>query len=185
MKIKCINQGNFKSIIINGEYHATLNNDGTRYQIQIAGVEREYALKYFEVIEEPIPEIIEDVEEVGVVEESIEVYFNDENIIVSIEGDNTTLTFYKVASNCGVKSYHGINYLFENCSHNIDLFKRVILEVIDVVIDENNSCMLIFSTNHEYKEIWTVLDEIMDTKSEVVENPNSDMNVKLWIKYTN
>jgi len=185
MKVKCINQGNFKNITLGNEYQLLEESVDLYIIINNIGVSARYSKDYFEVITEPVPDIIEDVEEVGVIEEAIEVYFDYENIIVGIEGDNTTLTFYEIASNCGVKSYHGMNYLFENCSNNVDLFKRVILEVIDVVIDKNNSCMLIFSTNHEYKEIWTVLDEIMDTKSEVVENPNSDMNVKLWIKYTN
>ena len=40
-------------------------------------------------------------------------------------------------------------------------------------------------TNDEYEDIWTVLDEIMDTGSQIVENPNSELDVKLWIKYTN
>ena len=187
MKVKCINQGNFKSIIINGEYHATLNNDGTRYQIQIAGVEREYALKYFEVIEEPIPEIIEDVEEVGVVEDEIYIEFDDdiEDINIRVNGNLSNLIFYEVASNCGVRSYNGVNFLFENCEQNIDLFRKVITEVLDRIIEENCCCMTLFSTNHEYEEIWMVLDEIMDFGSIYVKNPNSYSQVKLWIKYTN
>lgn len=189
MKVKCINQGNFKSIIINGEYHAQLNNDGTRYKIQIAGAEREYALKYFEVIEETIPEIIEDVEEVVVVEDKIEVEFDtndsDSDIVCSINDNRVTLDFYEVASNCGVKSYHGINYLFENCDHNSVLFEKIITAIIEEAIYINNSCMLIFSTDNTYPEIWTALDKIMDFSSKSVENPNSDLQVKLWIKYTN
>ena len=187
MKLKCINQGNFKSIIIDGEYHAQLNNDGTRYQIQIAGVERKYALKYFEVIEGPIPEIIEDVEEVGVVEDEIEVYFDDdnENIEIKINDNSTSLVFWEVASNCGVRSYNGVNFLFENCDQNIDLFRKVMNQVLDLIIEEGRCCMVLFSTNDEYEDIWTVLDEIMDTGSQIVENPNSELDVKLWIKYTN
>ena len=184
MKVKCINQGNFRNITLNDEYDVITDNENTYEIISDNFIPRIYSKKYFEVIAEPIPDIIEDVEEIGVIEKAIGAYFNDDNdIIVNIEGDNTMLTFYEVASNCGVKSYHRMNYLFENCSHNIDLFKRVMLEVIDVVIEDHSSCMLIFSTNDEYKDIWTVLDAIMDTKSETVENPNSDMNVKLWIKY--
>ena len=187
MKLKCINQGNFKNIVVDGEYHAELNADGTRYQIQIAGVERQYALKYFEVIQEKIPDIVEDVEEVGVVEDEIYIEFDNdvENIEIRVNDNSSDLIFYEVASNCGIRSYHGVNFLFENCDQNIDLFRKVITEVLNLIIEENCCCMTLFSTNHEYKEIWTVLDEIMDTKSEVVENPNSDMNVKLWIKYTN
>ena len=186
MKVKCINQGNFKSIIINGEYHATLNNDGTRYQIQIAGVEREYALKYFEVIEELIPDIIEDVEEVGIVEDEIGIDFDgDGDINLEINDNEVSLEFYEVSSNCGVKSYHGMNYLFENCDHNPVLFEKVITAIIEEVIYRNNSCMLIFSTNNTYPEIWTALDNVMDFSSKSVENPNSDLQVKLWIKYTN
>ena len=40
-----------------------------------------------------------------------------------------------------------------------------------------------FSTNYEFEEVWTVMDEIMDTQSEAINNPNSEMDVKLWIKY--
>ena len=43
--------------------------------------------------------------------------------------------------------------------------------------------MFILSTNEEYEGIWNVLDEIMDTESNVVKNPNSNADVKLWIKY--
>jgi len=63
--------------------------------------------------------------------------------------------------------------------------EKVILEIIDLISDKNRSCILIFSTNDEYSDIWTVLDKVMDFSSDAVENPNSDRDVKLWIKYTN
>ena len=150
------------------------------------GVKMNYSKRYFEVIPEPI---IEDTDEVGVVEiheDEIKITFNGEgDIAYEVNDNDATLEFYEVASNCGVKSYHGVNYLFENCNSNPELFKKVIEAIIEEVIERDNSCMLIFSTNSSYRDIWTVLDEVMDFSSEEVKNPNSDMDVKLWIKYTN
>ena len=187
MKVKCINQGNFRNITLNDEYDVITDNENTYEIISDNFIPRIYSKKYFEVIAEPIPDIIEDVEEVGVAEDEIYIAFDYdiENIKIRVNDNSSDLIFYEVASNCGLRSCDGVNFLFENCDQNIDLFRKVITEVLDLIIEENCCCMTLFSTNHKYKEIWTVLDEIMDTKSEVVENPNSELNVKLWIKYTN
>lgn len=109
--------------------------------------------------------------------------YSEGDIAYEVNSNDATLEFYEVASNCGVKSYHGMNYLFENCDHNPVLFEKVITAIIEEVIYRNDSCMLIFSTNNTYPEIWTVLDKVMDFSSKSVENPNSDSQVKLWIKY--
>ena len=187
MKLKCINQGNFKNITLGNEYQLLEESVDLYIIINNSGVSARYSKDYFEVILEPVPEIIEDVEEVGVVEDEIYIEFDDdiEDINIRVNGNLLNLIFYEVASNCGVRSYNGVNFLFENCDQNIDLFRKVITEVLDRIIEENCCCMTLFSTNHEYEEIWTVLDEIMDTGSQVVENPNSELDVKLWIKYTN
>ena len=104
---------------------------------------------------------------------------------IKINDNSTSLVFLEVASNCGVRSYNGVNFLFENCDQNIDLFRKVMNQVLDLIIEEGRCCMVLFSTNDEYEDIWTVLDEIMDTRSQIVEDPNSELDVKLWIKYTN
>lgn len=186
MKVKCINQGNFKNITTGNEYEVYLDN-GEMWSVMTDDLSvRNYSKKYFEIIPNPI---IEDEDEIGIEEsreDEINIAFNGEgDIDYEVNGNDATLEFYEVASNCGVKSYHGINYLFENCDCNKDLFKNVIEVIIEEVVERNNSCMLIFSTNSSYMDIWTVLDEVMDFSSEAVENPNSDMDVKLWIKYTN
>ena len=186
MKVKCINQADFQNITLENEYEVFMDN-GNRWRITANnGMLQNYSKKYFEIIQESIPEIIEDVKDVEVVEDEIDIDINDDgNIDCSINGNNVELYFYEVASNCGVKSYHGLNYLFENCDDNPVLFEKVITTIIEKVIYRNNSCMLIFSTNNDYPEIWTVLDKVMDFSSQSVENPNSDLQVKLWIKYTN
>lgn len=186
MKVKCINQHHFKNIIEGGEYEV-LEETVDFYIIKnTLGNSARYSKNYFEIVPEPI---IEDIDEIGVEEnqeDEINIAFNGEgDIDYEVNGNDATLEFYEVASNCGVKSYHGINYLFENCDCNKDLFKNVIEVIIEEVVERNNSCMLIFSTNNSYMDIWTVLDEVMDFSSEAVENPNSDTDVKLWIKYTN
>ena len=185
MKLKCINQGNFKNITLGNEYQILEESVDLYIIINNSGVSARYSKDYFEVIPEPIPEIIEDVEEVGVVEDEIEVYFDDdnENIEIKINDNSTSLVFWEVASNCGVRPYNGVNFLFENCDQNIDLFRKVMNQVLDLIIEEGRCCMVLFSTNDEYEDIWTVLDEIMDTGSQIVENPNSELDVKLWIKY--
>lgn len=185
MKVKCINQSNYKDITIGNEYEVVETLENFYQIIANSGGVRSYNQKYFEVIPEPI---IEDVDEVGVVEEEDEItitFDGEGDINYDINGNEQSLVFYEVASNCGVKSYHGVNYLFENCDNNPELFKKVIETIIEAVIERYNSCMLIFSTNSSYRDIWPVLDEVMDFSSEEVENPNSDMDVKLWIKYTN
>ena len=184
MKVKCINQGNFKNITLGNEYQLLEESVDLYIIINNSGVSARYSKDYFEVIPEPIPNIIEDVEEVGVKEDEIDIDFDEDgNIDCSINGNNVELDFYEVASNCGVKSYHGVNYLFENCDHNPVLFEKVITAIIEEIIYRNNSCMLIFSTNNTCPEIWTALDKVMDFSSQSVENPNSDLQVKLWIKY--
>jgi hypothetical protein len=186
MKVKCINQGDFKNITLGNDYDVYLDN-GEMWSVVTNDLSvRNYSKKYFEIIPNPI---IEDEDEIGVeenMEDEINITFNGEgDIAYEVNGNDATLEFYEVASNCGVKSYHGINYLFENCDCNKDLFKKVIEAIIEKIIERNNSCMLIFSTNSSYMDIWTALDEAMDFSSKIVENPNSDMDVRLWIKYTN
>ena len=174
MKLKCINQGSFKNITLGNEYQLLEESIDLYIIINNSWVSARYSKDYFEVIPEPIPDIIE-------------VYFDDdnENIEIKINDNSTSLVFWEVASNCGVRSYNGVNFLFENCDQNIDLFRKVMNQVLDLIIEERRCCMVLFSTNDEYEDIWTVLDEIMDTGSQVVENPNSELDVKLWIKYTN
>ena len=187
MKLKCINQGNFKNITLENEYQLLEESVDLYTIINNAGVSARYSKDYFEVIAEQIPEIIEDVEEDGVEEDEIYIEFDDdfENIKIRVNDNSSYLIFYEVASNCGIRSYHGINYLFENCDNNPVLFEKVIIAIIEEVIYRNDSCMLIFSTNNDFPEIWTVLDKVMDFSSESVENPNSELQVKLWIKHTN
>ena len=184
MKLKCINQGNFKNITLGNEYQLLEESVDLYIIINNSGVSARYSKDYFEVIPEPIPEIIEDVEEVGVKEDEIGIDFDEDgDINLEINDNEVSLEFYEVSSNCGVKSYHGVNYLFENCDYNPVLFEKVITAIIEEVIYRNNSCMLIFSTNDTYPEIWTALDKVMDFSSQSIENPNSYSQVKLWIKY--
>lgn len=188
MKVKCINQNNYKDITVGNEYEVVEILENFYHITANSGNVRSYNKKYFELVAEPV---IEDEDEIGVIEEIIEEdiieieFDGDGNICYNINGNDNDLAFYEVASNCGVKSYHGVNYLFENCDCNKDLFKKVIEAIVEGVIERDNSCMLIFSTNSSYMDIWTILDEVMDFSSKVVENPNSDLDVKLWIKYTN
>lgn len=182
MKVRCINSGNFKNITTNNEYEVFYDNGNTWTITSNDLQNRVYSKKYFEVILEPV---IEDINEVGVVEEKPKflIEWDDENIEISVNGYSTILYFYSVASNCGVHSYHGINMLFELCNSDKKLFKEIIEAVIRLIESEKNCCMFILSTNDEYDDIWDVLNEVMDFGSKVVENPNSDMDVRLWIKY--
>lgn len=186
MKVKCINQGNFKNITTGNEYEVYFDN-GEMWSVVTDDLSvRNYSKRYFEIIQEPI---IEDINEVGVEEENsgftVEFDENSNNIEIHIGEFMSILYYYQVASNCGVHSYNGVNDLFEYCNGDKDLFKEIINGVIELITDKENCCMFILSTNDEYGGVWEVLDEIMDTKSESIENPNSYMNVKLWIKYIN
>ena len=186
MKVKCINQGNFKNITEGNEYEVVAESQALYTILNNSRFRSMYSKKYFKVIPEPI---IENVDEIGVAEaheDEIDITLNNSgDITYDVNGNDATLEFYEVSCNCGVKSYHGVNYLFENCDHNPALFEKVIIAIIEEVAYRNNSCMLIFSTNNIYPEIWAVLDKVMDFSSQSVENPNSDSQVRLWIKYTN
>lgn len=183
MKVKCINQHHFKNIIEGNEYEVSEETVDFYIIKNTLGNTARYSKEYFEVISEPI---IEDIDEVGVedvVDFSIEWDDDYTNILINIQENEVKLEYYNVSSNCGVASYHGVNWLFENCNFNTDLFKKIIEEVIKTVSDRRNKAILIFSTNDEYSEIWTILDELMDLSTETIENPNSDNEIKLWIKY--
>ena len=113
MKVKCINQHHFKNIIKGNEYEV-LEEIVDFYVIKNAlGNSARYSKNYFEIVPEPI---IEDIDEIGVEEnqeDEINITFNGEgDIEYEVNGNDATLEFYEVASNCGVKSYHGVNYLF-------------------------------------------------------------------------
>ena len=184
MKVKCINQNNYKDITVGNEYEVVEILENFYHITADSGNVRSYAKKYFEVIPEPV---IEDVDEVGVVEEEepkiIIDYVNSQGIKMTVNGNGATMTYYGVAGNCGVYSFNGLNNLFDSCDYDVELFKKAMLAIIETFTDAKIGCMLIFSTNYEFEEIWTVMDEIMDTQSEAVNNPNSEMDVKLWIKY--
>lgn len=186
MKVRCINQSNFKNITEGNEYEIVSVYENLYCITADNGVEMDYSKRYFEIIPESV---IENVDEVGVVEEEekedviIVEYVNTDGISISINDETFNLNYYNVAGNCGVHSYNGVNYLFDSCKNDKELFKKSILAIIEVFEESNNGCMLIFSTNDEMYEIWEVLDEVMDMQSEAVNNPNSDMDVKLWIKY--
>jgi len=95
MKLKCINQGNFKNITLGNEYQLLEESVDLYTIINNGGVSARYSKGYFEVIPEPIPDIIEDVEEVGVKEDEIDIDFDgDGNIDCSINGNNIELDFY-------------------------------------------------------------------------------------------
>ena len=185
MKVRCINQNNYKDITVGNEYEVVEILENFYHITANSGNVRSYNKKYFELIPEPA---IEDVDEVGIVEveeeDTIIVnYVNSGGISILINGNETKLNYYGVAGNCGIYSFNGINDLFDFCNNDKELFQKAILEIIKVFAESKNGCMLIFSTNDEMYEIWEVLDEVMDMQSEAVNNPNSDMNVKLWIKY--
>ena len=187
MKVKCINQNNYKDITVGNEYEVVEILENFYHITANSGNVRSYNKKYFELVAEPV---IEDVDEVGVVEveeeDTIIVnYVNSGGISILINGNETKLNYYGVAGNCGIYSFNGINDLFDFCNNDKELFQKAILEIIKVFAESKNGCMLIFSTNDEMYEIWEVLDEVMDMQSEAVNNPNSDMDVRLWIKYTN
>ena len=184
MKVKCINQNNYKDITVGNEYEVVEILENFYHITTDSGNVRSYNKKYYELTPEPI---IEDVDEVGVVEEEepkiIIDYVNSQGIKMTVNGNGATMTYYEVAGNCGVYSFNGLNNLFEYCDYDVELFKKAMLAIIETFTDAKIGCMLIFSTNYEFEEIWTVMDEIMDTQSEAVNNPNSEMDVKLWIKY--
>ena len=184
MKVKCINQNNYKDITVGNEYEVVEILENFYHITANSGNVRGYNKKYFELIPEPV---IEDVDEVGVVEEEepkiIIDYVNSNGIKMTVNGNGATMTYYNVAGNCGIYSYNGLNDLFDSCDCDVELFKKAMLAIIETFIDAKIGCMLIFSTNYEFEEIWNVMDEIMDTQSEAVNNPNSEMDVKLWIKY--
>ena len=184
MKVKCINQNNYKDITVGNEYEVVEILENFYHITADSGNVRSYNKKYFELVAEPV---IEDVDEVGVVEEEepkiIIDYVNSQGIKMTVNGNGATMTYYNVAGNCGVYSFNGLNDLFYSCGYDVELFKKAMLAIIETFTDAKTGCMLIFSTNYEFEEIWTVMDEIMDTQSEAVNNPNSEMDVKLWIKY--
>jgi len=188
MKVKCINQGVYRSISVGGEYHAEINLADGMYKILINGAVRRYATKYFEVIEEEIIPAVEDIDEAGVAEEIepvIYIEFEDGNQIKILINEVvvTRMTWSRVANNCGVHGIDGINNLYDATDENDELFEKCISAIIDEYNQKELAAAIVFSTNNRYEEIWSILDAMMDWKSKEMFNPNSDLYIKMWTKY--
>ena len=103
MKVKCINQNNYKDITVGNEYEVVEILENFYHITADSGNIRSYAKKYFEVIPELV---IEDVDEVGVEEElqpEFTVNWNKEDgsdIDINVNENKVTLQYYQTAGNC-------------------------------------------------------------------------------------
>lgn len=139
---------------------------------------------------------------------SVDVIGNDE-VQISLYGDEETDIDFgfntgDVAGNCGVTEYEGINEAYEEIynstrefllEQNIDFNEHELKELVGKMLKasvlqlverahHDNKAMIVFSTNDEFPEIWTVLDEVSDLSTPSKLNPGSGAQIKVWILYT-
>jgi hypothetical protein len=100
-----------------------------------------------------------------------------------------------VAGNCGIRGIDGINILFNSITKKIvdygfdnieETVKNIFLDVIkelEIIARENNRAILVFSSNDDFPEMWNILDKWADLITEPVVNPDSNKEIKMWIKY--
>ena len=198
MKVKCINQGNFKNVTLNQEYEVVGQSVDFYHVVNNAGNTARYSKEYFEVIEEelinvvvePQPEFeevlpIED--EVGVVENEITLDIRDGRIRYKINGVEYGhfIQCGLVAGNCGIESLDGLNDMYDAL---IDEYEGNIEEIIEKIIKEilayyeseaSRGCIL-FSTNNYYEHIWNVMNSISTGNTGSFYNQNSDNDVNMW-----
>lgn len=179
MKIKCINVGTFKSITLNWVYDVTNINADFYYIENDRGEERKYAKKYFEVYEEPV---VAPPEPPKPPELKINVNFGNNIVILDYgdESESINIGCSETAGNCGVFDISGINNICESLE-DLDLYNEDnILKVVDKIVEESPKTITIFSTNKDYPELWGVLDENCDFKSDELINANSGNPIKVW-----
>lgn len=199
MKVKCINQGNFKNITLGSEYEVSDQTEGLYYVINNIGDTAKYSKNYFEVVEE-IKEIIVPVAVKKETSIRFEKDYDDGNEVESFQCyiNNqyvTTFSLYKgVAGNCGLIAVNGIEYLMRNLisyktkdlfDESIeDIFKTIINKLL-TIISKNSWGLVLFSTNTNTEILITLMDEMADSSTQVFKNPNSGNNCKMWHFFIN
>ena len=182
MKIKCINQKNFKNLTLNKVYDVIEDLEEGFYLIEndVASNMR-YSKDYFENV---IPEEIKPQPQPKPVvkEDIITISSNSGTITVIYNGSGVQLSIGSVSGNCGVSSIYNINGLARLLENDMAKFKKAIQAIIDCY--QGKLGMLIFSTN-DHPNIWNAMDEICGTSSNPCINPNSGAKIKTWIAYTN
>jgi hypothetical protein len=202
MKVLCINSGDYLNISQGRVYDVIEENaDGFESYLIIAnnGGSRRYHKRYFEVVnEEPVVNI-DEIDEVGVLdEEEVPVVAAPEiaKFSVSMDDDNNA-DFYingvkkailycgdNVAGNCGTLSYDGLNSV-AGALYVAELYDRLD-EAIGLIIAEisdywdGEKALIFFSTNREYEEIWDIMDTRCSGSTDEVRSPNSGLQIKVW-----
>lgn len=174
MNIKCINKGEFKNLTV-GFIYEILNETNTKYLIvNDKGSEASYGKGYFALIEEPAP-VPEPPKEVSIEvdEDGVKLYIGDNQVASS--GFESSW----VAENCGVHDY-SINDAMLMLVENGVYSKENIEKVIQAFLNYDEKPLIIFSTNKEYPELWTVLDDMCGFSSKEMVNPSSGNYIKLW-----
>lgn len=188
MKVKCINQRNFRNLTLNNEYEVVEQSVDFYHVVNDNGVTARYSKEYFELADLEINQpVVEEVAEEELVEE-FEMYVEfapdgqKERYIIHIDEDNEADLYGElVAGNCGVLSLNGVNDLYDSLDNDLELFEQAIRLLIECAKEYNNKAFLVFSTNYNYPNMCAVLDGIANTTSDCLENPNSDNEIKIWI----
>ncbi len=188
MKVKCINQRNFRNLTLNQVYEVVEESVDFYHVVNNNGATARYSKEYFEVVEEEVQEVelpIED--EVCVVENEVTLDIHDGRIRYKINGVECG-HFNQcglVSGNCGIESLDGLNDMYDAL---IDEYEEDIEEIIEKIIKEilayyksetSRGC-IVFSTNDYYEHIWNVMNNISTGNTGSFLNPNSDNNVNMW-----
>lgn len=204
MKVLCINSGNYRQIS-RGETYGVVgeNTDGFESYLIIAnnGSQQRYHKRYFQLVdEEPILNV-DEIDEVGVLEDEPVVVeapappaipkfsvrtsdINDVELLIDNQYAGKLACCGNVSGNCGTLSFDGLNFIAAVLSER-DLYHRL-EEALDLITDEicqvwgGSKALIFFSTNNEYQEVWDYMDKRCSGSTGVVENPNSNNDINVW-----
>lgn len=201
MKVKCINQGNFKNVTLGNEYEVSDQTESLYYVVNNIGDTAKYSKNYFEIIQE-----IEEVVVPVVAKKELSIKLRDnrydeedyDNIYIKCHVNSRYATTFSllnyISGNCGVISINGITDLINSLINlkNNDLFDESIEDVFKTIINqllkilnEDSWGLVIFSTNTNNDILVALMDELADSSTSVFKNPNSGNNCKMWHFFIN
>lgn len=195
MKKVCVNPKNY-NLTEEKEYEIITELEGFVSVINDKGLVRNYSAELFKEVKVEEELTLEDVNwtifyEYDYAELALSFSLGTEKIERTVQ-----LKGGLVAGNCGIADIDGVNGIYQTIldvlgedfglyeidEKALEIFEDCIKE-ISKKVEETDKAMIVFSTNDTFLEIWEVFDDLTDLATATLTNPNSDNEIKMWIKY--